>query len=226
VAGRGIDLVVFDMDGVLVDSEPISCRVTAEMLSLSGYPISAEEVRERFLGISTPDMMRLVATDLGRPLPPGFRERLRDTLLTAYEQELRPIPGIEALLAWLPVPRCVASSSHPERIARSLELTGLYTGLAPHLFSSSMVQRGKPAPDLFLHVAARMGAQPARTVVVEDSEAGVRAGRAASMTVIGFTGGGHVGHTDHAPRLRACGADHVARDTAALQGLLAALLER
>ncbi|MEK0083970.1 HAD family hydrolase [Benzoatithermus flavus] len=224
MAGRAVDLVVFDMDGVLVDSEPISCRITAESLTRAGYPISAEEVRNRFLGISTPDMMRAVEAALARPLPPHFRERLRDSLLAAFERELAPMPGIAALLDWLPARYCVASSSHPERIRRSLEITGLYDRFAPHLFSSSMVARGKPAPDLFLHAAVVMDTAPARTVVVEDSEAGVRAGRAAGMTVIGFTGGGHVDTADHAPRLLACGADHVARDMAALRAILETLL--
>lgn len=224
MAGRPFALVIFDMDGVLVDSEPISCRITAESLTRAGYPISAEEVRERFLGISTPDMMRTVEAELARPLPPRFREHLRDTLLAAFERELAPMPGIAALLDWLPARRCVASSSHPERIRRSLELTGLYDCFAPDVFSSSMVARGKPAPDLFLHAAAVMGTAPARTIVVEDSEAGVRAGRAAGMTVIGFTGGGHVDTIDHTPRLLACGADLVARDMAALRKILEALL--
>jgi HAD superfamily hydrolase (TIGR01509 family) len=221
-----VELVVFDMDGVLVDSEPISCRVTAENLTAAGYEVTAEAVRQRFLGISTPDMMRAVEAALGRPLPPQFREHLRDTLLAAFARELKAMPGIGSLLDWLPVRRCVASSSHPERIRRSLEIAGLYDRLAPHIFSSSMVRHGKPAPDLFLHAAAAMDAEPARTVVVEDSEAGVLAGKAAGMTVIGFTGGGHVDDVDHGPQLLARGADAVASDMDALRARLEALLAR
>lgn len=224
MAGRAFDLVIFDMDGVLVDSEPISCRVTAECLTRAGYPISAEAVRERFLGRSTPDMMREVEAAMGRPLPAQFRESLRDRLIAAFERELAPMPGIEALLDWLPIPRCLASSSHPERIRRSLEITGLHDRLAPHLFSASMVAHGKPAPDLFLHAAAAMGAEPARAIVVEDSEAGVRAAKAAGMAVIGFTGGSHVGHAGHGPRLLALGAGHIAPSMADLQAHLASLL--
>lgn len=118
------------------------------------------------------------------------------------------------------MPRCVASSSHPERIRRSLELTGLLERFAPHLFSATMVSAGKPAPDLFVLAAARMAAEPARCLVIEDSEVGTRAGKAAGMTVYGFTGANHVCPEAHAPRLQAAGADAVFNEMSALVGLI------
>jgi HAD superfamily hydrolase (TIGR01509 family) len=155
-----------------------------------------------------------------RTARPAFQETLRVRILSAFEHELEPIAGVPALLDALAVDRCVASSSHPERIRRSLELVGLLERMAPHLFSASMVSAGKPAPDLFLLAAARMAAEPARCLVVEDSEVGIRAAKAAGMTVFGFTGASHVRPKTHAPRLRAAGADAILAEMAALVGLI------
>ena len=214
------DLVIFDLDGVLVDSEPISSRVTAAALTEAGVEISAAEVCDRFLGVSTASMLRMIEAEHGCRLPESFQETLRARILRAFEHELEPVPGVPALLDALAVPRCVASSSHLERIRRSLELTGLLERMAPHLFSATMVSAGKPAPDLFLLAAARMAAAPASCVVVEDSEVGVRAGKAAGMTVYGFTGASHLHPEIHAPRLQAAGADAVFADMGALARLI------
>ena len=217
------DLVIFDLDGVLVDSEPISCRVTAAALHDLGIWLSPSEVCDRFLGLSTAAMLEEVAAEHRRcRLPAGFPETLRGRILQAFEHALAPVAGVPAVLDALPIERCVASSSHPERIRRSLELAGLLERLAPHLFSASMVSEGKPAPDLFLLAAARMAAEPARCLVIEDSAAGIRAGKAAGMTVFGFTGGSHVRPETHAPRLRAAGADAIFAKMTALPGLIRA----
>lgn len=213
---RRFDLVVFDLDGVLVDSEPISCRVTAAALTEAGIPFSETDVCERFLGMSTAAMLREIETEHCCRLPSSFQETLRGRILDAFEDRLEPIAGVVALLDSLVPDRCVASSSHPDRIRRSLELTGLLDRLAPHLFSATMVREGKPAPDLFLLAAAEMRARPARSLVIEDSEVGVRAGRAAGMTVFGFTGGSHVDAEIHALRLRAAGADAIVTEMASL----------
>jgi HAD superfamily hydrolase (TIGR01509 family) len=213
-------LVIFDLDGVLVDSEPISCRVTAAVLAEAGVQISETEIGERFLGVSTAAMLREIEAGHGRQLPEAFQEALRTRVLRVFEEELLPVAGVGVMLDALPLGRCVASSSHPERIRRSLELTGLIDRLAPHLFSATMVERGKPAPDLFLLAAAEMGADPARCLVIEDSEAGVQAGKAAGMTVFGFTGASHVHAETHAPRLEAAGADALFGDMTALTGLI------
>ena len=214
------ELVIFDLDGVLVDSEPISSRLTAAALSEAGIEISEADVRDRFLGISTAEMLRAIEAEHGRRLPESFQETLRARVLRAFEQELEPVPGVPALLDGLAVNRCVASSSHPERIRRSLELVGLLDRLAPNLFSATMVDHGKPAPDLFLLAAARMAAEPARCLVVEDSEVGIRAAKAAGMTVFGFTGASHVRSETHAPRLEAAGADAVFTAMTALLALV------
>jgi HAD superfamily hydrolase (TIGR01509 family) len=216
------DLVIFDLDGVLVDSEPISCRVTAAALSEAGIEISEANVRHRFLGLSTASMLRAVEAEHGCRLPASFQKTLRARILEAFEHELEPVAGVPAVLDALALKRCVASSSHPDRIRRSLELVGLLDRLAPNLFSATMVAHGKPAPDLFLLAAARMQAEPRRCLVVEDSEVGVRAGKAAGMTVFGFTGASHLRpETEtHAPRLWAVGADAVFGEMAALVRLI------
>jgi HAD superfamily hydrolase (TIGR01509 family) len=216
------DLVIFDLDGVLVDSELISSRVTAAALMEAGIGISAAEVCDRFLGVSTAEMLQEIEAAHGCRLPGAFREQLRERVLKAFEHELEPVAGVPALLDALAVDRCVASSSHPDRIRGSLEVTGLLDRLAPHLFSATMVDRGKPAPDLFLLAAARMTAAPKRCLVIEDSEVGVRAGKAAGMTVFGFAGASHVRAEAQAPRLQAAGADAVFTEMAALAGLMQA----
>jgi HAD superfamily hydrolase (TIGR01509 family) len=222
--GRSADgrfeLVIFDLDGVLVDSEPISSRVTAAALTEAGIEISEAEVCDRFLGVSTASMLRAIEAEHGRRLPASFQETLRARILQAFEHELAPIPGVPDLLDALATDRCVASSSHPERIRRSLELTGLLGRFAPHLFSATMVSAGKPAPDLFLLAAARMAIEPARCLVLEDSEVGIRAAKAAGMTAYGFTGASHVRPQTHAPQLEAAGADAVFAEMAALVGLI------
>jgi HAD superfamily hydrolase (TIGR01509 family) len=222
--GRNADgpfeLVIFDLDGVLVDSEPISSRVTAAALTEAGIEISAADVCERFLGVSTASMLRTLEAEHGCRLPEMLQENLRARILKAFEHELEPVPGVAALLDALAVDSCVASSSHPERIRRSLELVGLLERLGPHLFSATMVNAGKPAPDLFLLAAAAMAAEPTRCLVVEDSEVGIRAGKAAGMTAFGFTGASHVHPATHAPRLKAAGADAILADIAELVGLM------
>jgi HAD superfamily hydrolase (TIGR01509 family) len=214
------DLVIFDLDGVLVDSEPISARVTAAALAQAGIEISAADVYERFLGVSTAAMLRTLEAEHGRRLPGHFQESLRARILIAFERELEPVPGVAAVLDALPGGRCVASNSHPDRIRRSLELVGLLERFAPHLFSATMVSAGKPAPDLFLLAAAQMAAAPASCLVIEDSEVGIRAAKAAGMTAFGFTGAGHLRAETQAPRLRAAGADIVFAEMAALGELI------
>ena len=137
-------------------------------------------------------------------LPDDFSERLNSILFARFETDLKPIEGVREAILSLPYPRCVASSSVPERIALSLRVTGL-SDLFDDIFSSTQVPRGKPAPDLFLHAASSMNARPEDCVVIEDSVAGVQAALAAGMRVIGFAGGGHCG-PDHAEKLRQAGA--------------------
>ena len=208
-AVSAFDLVVFDCDGVLVDSEGLSTRCLTESLRAIGYAVDEATAQERFMGISNPSMCEIVEREMRHPLPPGFLDGLRRRLLDVTAEDLRPIDGVGDAIDGLGVPCCVASSSHPDRIRRYLEVTALTARLGRHIFSATMVERGKPAPDLFLFAAKQMGARPDRCVVIEDSPAGIRAGKAAGMTVFGFTGGSHVSRTAHGPKLLAEGADLV-----------------
>jgi len=216
-----MDLVIFDMDGVLVDSEIIAARIATRALNQAGYQTDETDVLTRFLGISNVSMLKIVERDSGIRLTDAFLVDLRRDLLAAYEGELQAIPGVDAALGSLTARRCVASSSNPDRIGRSLELTGLSGHFGTDIFSATMVENGKPAPDLFLYAATQMGADPARCVVIEDSEAGVTGAKAAGMAVLGFTGGSHVTHHTHAPKLSVAGADRVFDDMSALLGLIA-----
>ena len=182
-------LVIFDCDGVLVDSEPISVRIDVSMLAEVGVEMSEAEVIERFVGRS-PEVIRAeVEAQLGARVPEGWFERGEERLRQAFAAELKPVDGVTEALARIPDPVCVASSSAPANLRFKLELTGLYERFAGHIFSASEVANGKPAPDLFLHAARRMGAEATDCVVVEDSRYGVLAARAAGMDVLGYAGG-------------------------------------
>ncbi len=216
------DLLVLDCDGVLIDSEVLASRTGSDCLATCGIDMPAAEVRRRYTGMSLAAWTADVQALHGVRLPADFGDVFAARLRQRFELELQPVPGIVELLDALPLPRCVASSSSPERLLHSLTLAGLHGRLAPHIFSVAHVTRGKPAPDLFLHAAARMGASPGRCVVVEDSVAGIQAARAAGMHAIGFCGGSHCGE-DHAALLQASGA-HVTCSTAGGLGGLLGLL--
>ncbi len=217
------DLVIFDCDGVLVDSEPIINRAHAEILTACGYPIAPEDLAERFCGMADPEMLDIVEREWGRALPASYGERVGAIIEHGFRHSLVAIPGIAETLDSLPMPFCVASSSSPQQLHRKLELTGLLVRFGEKLFSAAMVARGKPAPDLFLYAAQRLGAAPGHCLVVEDSPAGIEAARAAQMTPIGFCGGSHCG-PGHGARLLAHGAalviDHMRELPAALAVLV------
>jgi len=183
------ELVIFDCDGVLVDSEPISIRIDVEMFAAVGMTVSEQEVIDRFVGRSPELLAHAVEEQLGHPPPAGWEERGERRLRRAFEAELQPVAGIREALELISLPTCVASSSPPERLRFKLELTGLYERFAGRIFSATEVANGKPAPDLFLHAARRMGVDPGACVVVEDSHYGVLAARAAGMDVLGYAGG-------------------------------------
>ncbi|MGL5168820.1 MAG: HAD family hydrolase [Afipia sp.] len=219
------DLIIFDCDGVLVDSEALACVVHADVLTQHGYAISAEQVHDRFLGRSAREARLEVESELGRALPDAYTAQLKATIDRVFGEQLTPVPHIADTLTRLSQRICVASSGTPTRIRSSLGTTGLLDYFTPHLFSAMQVDRGKPAPDLFLFAAAQMNTPPARCVVVEDSVPGVTAARAAGMTVIGFTGGSHC-RPDDADRLRTTGAAIVIDDMRALPDLIAQSLNR
>lgn len=191
---RDWDLIIFDCDGVLIDSELLSAEVLIDLLATDGVVIDFDHVRRNFLGRSFPTVARHIREELGHDLAPDFEALYRARLLKRFETELRPMPGIAPVLAMLGargVPVCVATSSSPPRVARSLEIVGLAPAL-PHVFTASQVARGKPAPDLFLFAAETMGAAPARCLVIEDSLPGLEAAQAAGMSAVRYTGGSHL----------------------------------
>ncbi|KAA2237328.1 HAD family hydrolase [Salinarimonas soli] len=215
-----VDLVIFDCDGVLIDSESLAARVHAEALGALGYPTSAAELIRRFTGVPDREMYAVIESEWGRSLPADYDERARAALSALYARDLRPIPGVGAALDGIRHPVCVASSSAPDKLRTVLRLTGLHDRFAPNIFSASQVSRGKPAPDLFLFAAERMGVAPARCLVIEDSVAGVAAAVAAGMPVLGFTGASHCG-PGHGERLTQAGAGAVFDDMRRLAPLVA-----
>lgn len=192
-------LFIFDCDGVLIDSEVISARQLIAELKGYGVDMDMAFVSRHFLGRSYPVVLQEVRDRWGVQLPDRFEADYRARLLAAFERDLTVMPGIRDTLRDLAIPYCLATSSSPERMRKSLEITGLSASFSGRAFTASEVARGKPAPDLFLHAAVRMGADPAACVVLEDSLNGVRAGLAAGMRVWRFTGGSHLKGLDLTP---------------------------
>jgi HAD superfamily hydrolase (TIGR01509 family) len=191
-----LELVIFDCDGVLIDSEIISAQMLVDELALLGVRIDLDYVARHFLGRSYPVVMEQIRAEFGLDLPAAFEDRYRERLLDAFRRDLRIMPGVRAVLDSLDTPHCVATSSSPGRAVMSLGIAGLADLAGDRLFTSTMVARGKPAPDLFLHTARVMGARPEATLVIEDSLNGLRAGLAAGMRVWRFTGGSHLSGRD------------------------------
>ncbi len=216
---RNFDLIIFDCDGVLVDSEVISCRVHADVLTRHGYPISAEQVRQRFLGRTTHDATVEIERQLGRPLGETYDLERQTALLAALADKVEAIPHVHDALDAIDARICVASSAAHDKIFTTLSRTGLYQRFAPNIFSGTQVSHGKPAPDLFLLAARQMAALPGRCVVIEDSVPGVTGALAAGMTVLGFHGGSHCRPGD-GEALRAAGAAVTFDDMRQLPGLI------
>jgi HAD superfamily hydrolase (TIGR01509 family) len=184
-----LELVIFDCDGVLIDSERLAVKVDVQVMRELGWPLSEAEVIERFVGRSDRDTQAAIEAHLGRKLPAGWDERFKPLYRRAFEAELAPVEGVLEALDRITLPSCVASSGTHEYLRYMLGLTGLYERFEGRIFSVEDVPRGKPAPDLMLHAAERMGADPAGCVVVEDSRSGVEAARSAGMRVLAFAGG-------------------------------------
>lgn len=201
------ELLILDCDGVLVDSELLSARVEFELFTELGFALRPEDA-DRFVGMSLKDALRLLEGEQGKSFPENTPQLMEERLEKLFQQELQPTAGIASFLRQYPGRRCVASSSSLKRLEFTLQITGLYAMLAPHIFSSQQVARGKPAPDLFLWAAQQMGAAPHNCLVVEDSLLGVQAAVAAGMPVLGFVGGGHC-RPEHARALREAGASKV-----------------
>lgn len=183
------ELVIFDCDGVLVDSERIAVAVDSAFLTELGWPLSEQDVVERFVGRTDAHMLAEIEAHLGDRLPPDWEAEMQRRYRAALEAGLAPVEGIVEALDRISVATCVASSGSHEKMRFTLGRTGLYGRFDGRIFSATEVSCGKPAPDLFLHAASRMGIEPAACAVVEDSVAGVEAARAAGMMVYAYAGG-------------------------------------
>jgi HAD superfamily hydrolase (TIGR01509 family) len=212
-------LTIFDCDGVLVDSEVIACRVCALCLAELGIITTAEEIADRYIGSSARSMIADLEILHGQTLPADLYDTLRDRIEAAFESEPLTIDGIDAVLASHRGKICVASGSTPERVRHCLTLSGLLGYFDPHIFSTTQVARGKPAPDVFLYASQQMGADARDCLVIEDSVIGVTAAVAAGMRVLGFTGASHC-RPGHAERLLAAGASAIFQHMRELPGLL------
>ncbi len=215
-----VGLVIFDCDGVLVDSEPLAMQALLETLSEAGLTLAPDLGYERFLGRSLATITAVLSDEYGVDLTHEALDRMRHRLYELFRRDLKPIQGIHNVLDALPVPYCVASSSQPERIRLALELTDLGGRFGPHVFSASMVSRGKPAPDLFLHAAREMAVEAGRCLVVEDSPAGVEAAKRGGMRVCAFVGGSHAKRESHRRTLEALAPDHIIEDMRRLPQLV------
>lgn len=215
-------MVIFDCNGVLVDSEPIAAAVIAEALGRLGVKATAAGVMRRFHGRRPADVFAAVENAIGRSLPPDFTASVAAETMRRLQAGLRPIPHAAHALTWIRGPKAVASSSPPERMRASLEITGLIRFFEPRLYSASIVHKGKPAPDLFRLAAARNHVAAQDCIVVEDSAPGITAAVAAGMKPIGFVGGSPV-PGKLASELVAAGAHSIVADMRGLKSAIADL---
>ena len=213
----GLSLIIFDCDGVLVNSEPIANRVFAEQLGLHGISMTPDEVARRFIGRSRDTCIAMAGEMRGKAFHEGFAGEWDDALHAALAREVQPVRGVPELLRSLGIPYCVASNGEPSHMQVSLTAAGLMPLVEGRLFSAKQVAHPKPAPDLFLHAARTMGAAPADCAVVEDTPTGVRAGIAAGMRVFAYCGGAHTDRTE-VTALGATAFDHM-RELPRLIGL-------
>lgn len=217
--------ILWDCDGCLIDSEWIACGHAASVLTEAGYKISTEEYVRRFAGQISDHIYQTIQTEIGYDIRSKVDEEAKKQERDrTFREKLLPIQGVHELLVQLSLPMAIASGSSFERLALTLKITDLYDQFVPHIYSSSLVENGKPAPDIYLYAAKQLNVSPELCLVIEDSENGVRSGKAAGMTVFGFTGGTHiVDKQAHKRTLSDLGADWVFDD---MQELMARLAER
>ena len=204
-------LMIFDCDGVLVDSEPLAAKAYERVYEKHGMPGVHGGIIAQCIGMKQSDIIVKIKELTGHQFPAAAAGDIWAETKLLFSEELKPTPGIVSFLSALGGNRCVASSSSVERINHSLSVTGLARFFGEAIFSSSMVKNGKPAPDIFLFAAEKMGAKPADCIVIEDSPLGVEGAVAAGMIAIGYTGGGHT-YPEHGTRLKAAGADFICAD--------------
>lgn len=222
----GIDLIIFDCDGVLVDSEIIASQVQAELVSKAGYPISVEEMNERFAGMTWRDTLLTIEKEASVPLSASLIDKVDAILDNRLARDVKIIDGVKPALMQIALPHCICSNSTSARLAAMLGKVGIRDHFGTHIYSARDLgpDRVKPKPDIFLHGAAQFGVDPARVLVIEDSVHGIHGARAAGMRVVGFTGGSHT-YMAHADRLTDAGAETVIARMAALPGVITALAE-
>jgi len=220
------ELVIFDCDGVLVDSEIIAARVESALITEAGYPIEPETILERYVGLTVQDMLVEIEKEGGVPFQASLIDRIREQTDRRLGAEVRAVEGAARAVAGVGAPYCVCSNSRPQRIELMLGRAGLLPLFEGRIFSAQdpAVARPKPAPDVFLHAAQAMGADPRKTFVIEDTVHGIAGARAAGMRVIGFTGGAH-SLPGHADMLTEAGAETVIRRWPELDATLAALAQ-
>jgi HAD superfamily hydrolase (TIGR01509 family) len=219
VSQSSIELIIFDCDGVLIDSEAIANQVCVEHLAAIGLSMTMRDFAGRYAGSQIRDIWRRVGEDIGRPVPETLKRQIDEEIHRRLADELKAMDGVFEVLGAISARRCVASSTGLVKLRKNLGLVGLLDLFEPCIFSASQVARGKPAPDVFLYAASQMGEDPLRCLVIEDSLPGIEAAKRAGMKAIGFAGGGHV-LPDHAQRLSAAGAISVAASMAELSPIL------
>jgi len=220
------DLVIFDFDGTLVDSEIIAARVEAELITASGYEITAEEVSELYAGLTFKDILLRIEEVAAIPFQVSLIDQAEELVDQRLRNEVRIIEGAREAVGSVTTKRCICSNSRSERIGFMLEKSGLGPFFTGRIFSSLETPSGKPkpAPDVFLHAATTLGANPENTFVIEDSVHGIAGAKLAGMRVIGFTGAAH-SYPGHADVLTEAGAETVIRRWADFPGVIAALSE-
>jgi len=222
---RTTTLLIFDCDGVLVDSERLACSALAKLMTTLGHAMTTEEAVLAFAGSSLSDVLSRAEKLLSRPIPQRMGEQTSRELMARLRGELMAVAGVKEAIAALPYRRCVASSSEPERLLLSLEVSGLSSVFGNDVFSAARVANGKPAPDLFLLAARCLEIDPSCCIVIEDSVLGIEAARAAAMAAIGFAGASHASD-ELARRLAAAGAETVIRSMAELPMAVEGLIGR
>jgi HAD superfamily hydrolase (TIGR01509 family) len=218
--------IIFDFDGVIADSEVLSNTVLAEIVSELGLPTTAEDSYRHYMGKRFHEVIVAIEKAVGRALPQSFSLEFQERTLARFRQELAPIAGVREFIGkFAEVPRCIASSSSPDRLALCLEVLEMTTLFEGRVFSASNVARGKPHPDIFLRASAEIGVDPSECIVIEDSASGVIAGRAAGCTVIGLLAAGHI-REGHETTLMEAGAHHLAADYIAIERIVSELLDK
>lgn len=221
-----LSLIMFDCDGVLIDSEIIAARVESERLTELGYEISAGEIAERFAGLTLVRMMELLREETGMSFPDDFVEKTDAEIERRLSSDVQAIAGASEMLDRLDLPRCICSNSMGMRLEMCLRKVGLWDRFRPYVFSALEVgtKRGKPAPDVYLYGAEQFGVAPRETVVIEDSVHGVAAAAAAGCRVVGFVGGQHT-YPGHGDALTEAGAETIIKRLSEFPAVVAAFAE-